>query len=126
MNTVEKGDLFEKEVFDFIKEHVMSGNSHLNPDLCSFHRKKGYYSDKRKKEIIFDISIECYRKGSDKYSQLVIIECKDYSSTIPVDDVEEFESKLRQVSGVNIKGMFFSKHLFNYQRLTLQQVLEWL
>lgn len=112
MNTVEKGDKFENEVFDYIKEHVMSGNSYLNPALCSFHKKKGYYSDKRKKDIIFDISIECCRKGSDKYSQLIIIECKDYSSKIPVDDIEEFESKLRQIAGVNIKGMFFSKSAF--------------
>lgn len=124
MNTVEKGDKFENEVFDFIKEHIESGNSYLNPALCSFHKKKGYYSDKRKKNIIFDISIECYRKGSNKYSQLIIIECKDYNSPIPVDDIEEFESKLRQVTGVNIKGMFFSRSAFQSGALQVAQSIK--
>ena len=32
-------------------------------------------------------------------------ECKDYSGSIPVDDVEEFKAKLDQIAGANKKGV---------------------
>ncbi|WP_340620769.1 restriction endonuclease [Xenorhabdus siamensis] len=105
---MEKGNKFENEVFLLIQEYVNSGNTWLNPNLCTFHQKKPYSSKERESNIIVDISIECFIKGKEKYSQLVIIECKNYSSSIPVDDIEEFNSKMRQIVGSNVKGMFFS------------------
>lgn len=112
MSSVEKGDQFEKEVFDYIKNHVESGNTYLNPKLCKFHLQKGYYSSKRESNIKFDVTIECYMPGADEYSHLVVIECKNYKSPVKIDDLEEFESKLKQVSGVNVKGMFFTRSSF--------------
>ncbi|SFN94842.1 ImmA/IrrE family metallo-endopeptidase [Xenorhabdus japonica] len=114
MNTVKKGNAFEDEVFKFIQDYVNSGNTWLNPNYCTFHQKKGYYSKDRESDIIVDISIECFLKDKNKYSQLIIIECKNYSTSIPVDDIEEFNSKLKQITGVNVKGMFFSKS--SYQK----------
>lgn len=112
MNTVQKGDAFEDEVYNLLKNYINSGNFWLNPKFCKFYRKKKYYSKKRDGYIIVDISIECFLDGKDDYSQLIVIECKDYKSKIPVDDIEEFESKLHQISGVNIKGIFASRTPF--------------
>lgn len=112
MNTVKKGDAFEEEVYNLLKNYINSGNFWLNPKFCKFHRKKKYYSKKRDGYIIVDISIECFLEGKEDYSQLIVIECKDYKSKIPVDDIEEFESKLHQISGVNIKGIFASRTPF--------------
>jgi len=39
-------------------------------------------------------------------ADLRIIECKDYSSAIPVDDLEEFHSKIQQIAGNNVKAIF--------------------
>jgi Zn-dependent peptidase ImmA (M78 family) len=109
MNTVKKGDAFEEEVFNLLKNYINSGNFWLNPKFCKFYRKKKYYSKKREGYIVVDISIECFLDGKDDYSQLIVIECKDYKSKVPVDDIEEFESKLHQISGVNVKGIFASR-----------------
>ncbi|WP_151993693.1 ImmA/IrrE family metallo-endopeptidase [Buttiauxella massiliensis] len=112
MNTVKKGDDFEEEVYNLLRDYINSGNFWLNPKFCKFYRKKKYFSKKREGYIIVDISIECFLDGRDDYSQLIVIECKDYKSKIPVDDIEEFESKLHQISGVNIKGIFASRTPF--------------
>lgn len=118
MSSVEKGDQFEKEVFDYIKSHVESGNSYLNPKLCKFYLQKGYYSSKRNSNIKFDVTIECYMPDADEYSHLIVIECKNHKSPVKIDDLEEFESKINQVSGVNAKGMFFTKSSFQKGALT--------
>ncbi|OAT15772.1 hypothetical protein M979_3220 [Buttiauxella noackiae ATCC 51607] len=112
MNTVKKGDAFEDEVFELIKNYINSGSFWLNPKFCKFYKKKKYYSHKRSGYIVVDISIECFLDGKSEYSQLIVIECKDYKSKVPVDDVEEFESKLHQISGVNVKGIFASRTPF--------------
>ncbi|MCD9501499.1 ImmA/IrrE family metallo-endopeptidase [Photobacterium phosphoreum] len=118
MSSVEKGDQFEKEVFDYIKNHVESGNTYLNPKFCKFHLQKGYYSSKRDSNIKFDVTIECFMPDADEYSHLVVIECKNYKSPVKIDDLEEFESKLKQVSGVNVKGMFFTRSSFQKGAMT--------
>lgn len=112
MNSFEKGDVFEEEVFNLIKDYVNSGNFWLNPKFCKFYRKKKYYSQKRDGYITVDISIECFIDGQDNYSHLLVIECKNYKSKVPVDDIEEFESKLKQIAGLNVKGVFASNSAF--------------
>jgi hypothetical protein len=47
------------------------------------------------------------RPGASKPSMYWIIECKDYTSTVPVNDVEEFHSKIQQITGANVKGFMF-------------------
>lgn len=42
----------------------------------------------------------------------MLIECKNYNHPVPVDDVEEFYSKIQQVSGANVKGIIASTNSF--------------
>jgi Zn-dependent peptidase ImmA (M78 family) len=75
-------------------------------------RKKAYYSEKRKSEIIFDIAIETYLNNSSNYSLLTLIECKNYQYPVPVNDIEEFDSKIRQISEHNTKGILITNNSF--------------
>jgi hypothetical protein len=108
-NSKAKGDILEDEVFDLFSQHVLSGDSFLNPDKCKFYRQKGYYSKDRESLIKVDVSIEAFTSGSDQWSLLIVVECKNYNHMVPVDDLEEFVEKLNQISGKDVKGYVFTK-----------------
>lgn len=106
MNTVLKGNQFEEKAFKLIEDEVNNGNIPILPQCCKFQRKPKYYSKNREANIEFDISIEITPKGAANYQLLYLIECKDYSSKVSVDNIEEFTSKINQVAGENVKGVF--------------------
>lgn len=81
-------------------------------DCCKVFWKKGYHSKDRGKEIVFDVSIEIYLPGAEQYSSLVLIECKNYAHSVPVDDVEEFFAKVQQVAAANAKAVIASTASF--------------
>lgn len=119
LNTTEKGDVFEKKVFDIFDQLLSNGDFYLNSKSSKIFRKKSYYSEARKGYIVVDISIESYIGNAEKYTSLLIIECKNYSKAIPVDDIEEFSSKLNQIGEHNTKGIvvtnsFFQEGAFNF------------
>jgi hypothetical protein len=98
MNSTEIGDELENRIFRILKGLLDSGNFMFNSSYCRLYQKKGYFSKDREKEIIFDIALEVYLPGEDNFSILWLFECKNYRHPVPVDDVEEFHSKLQQVS----------------------------
>lgn len=107
-NTVSKGDKFESQVHDLLKKLLENEDFIVSGKKSRIFWKKGYYSQARKKDIVFDISIETYLENARDYSSLIIIECKDYEGTVPVNDVEEFGSKLNQVGEHNtIRNNFY-------------------
>ena len=113
MNTVSIGDKFEELCYNIISNALSKNELGIIPEQCEVFRKKGYYSRDREKDIIFDLSIELWPPGSERYTLLYIIECKDYSSkSIPVDDIEEFYAKVIQVSGANVKAIFIASNSF--------------
>jgi Zn-dependent peptidase ImmA (M78 family) len=107
-----KGIQFEKRVFNLFKEELEKDRLFFKSESCKIHFKKGYFSKDRDKNITFDISIEVFLPGESDYSILIVLECKDYNHPVPVDDVEEFFSKLQQISGANIKGIVVSSNSF--------------
>ncbi|WP_256010226.1 ImmA/IrrE family metallo-endopeptidase [Desertivirga xinjiangensis] len=106
MNTTLKGELFEQRAYDIIQKSIAEGNFGLMPETCRVLRKPRYYSSDREGDIIFDQSIEVWPKGAERCHLLYLVECKDYSGDVPVNDVEEFVSKIRQVAGEYVKGVF--------------------
>jgi Zn-dependent peptidase ImmA (M78 family) len=112
LSTYAKGDKFEEQVFDFLSQEIAHDRFYFRSDCCQIFRKKGYFSSARESDIIFDIAIEVSMPGSDKPSMLVLIECKNYSGTVSVDNIEEFGSKISQVSGFNAKGIFATTSAF--------------
>jgi Restriction endonuclease len=108
-NTTSKGNKLENQVYELIKLLLEKDEFFVDGKKSKVFWKKGYYSQKRKKEIVFDVAIETYSKNAQNYSFLTIIECKNYDGLVPVDDVEEFDSKLSQVGEHNTKGIILTK-----------------
>lgn len=121
LSTNAKGDRFEEQVFNFLSQEIAQGRLPYRSESCQIFRKKGYFSSARESDIIFDIAIEIHMPGFDRPSIIILIECKNYSGTVSVDNIEEFGSKISQVSGFNAKGIFattsaFQLGTFNFAR----------
>lgn len=119
MNTVKKGDAFEKTMTSLIKRLVENDELPINGKYCKVFGKKKYYSKDRDSDIIVDISVECTLPGEPIPSSYLMIECKDYSGKVPINDLEEFHSKTTQITGLNVKAIFlstapFQKAALNY------------
>ena len=127
------GEEFEKIVYLGIRILISQGEFFINAPYMKLFRKKGYYSFERKKNIITDISIEIYIKDPIKYTEIkpIIIECKDYSKALPVDDVEEFHAKLQQIGADNTKGIIITRHALyqegaiNYAKSKGIMIMDW-
>jgi Zn-dependent peptidase ImmA (M78 family) len=112
MNTTQKGDTLESKIFKLIKKEIAQGRFFVSLDRAKIFSKKGYYSRDREKDIVFDIAVEVYLPGQNTYSLLILIECKNYNHSVPVDDVEEFYQKVQQVAGANGKAIIVSTNSF--------------
>ncbi len=118
MNNFEKGRRFEDRVFRIIKEALANGDLGLSCPKARVFQGKGYYSKDRDSYVKVDISIEVWLPEATGYSFLWVCECKDYSQSIPVDDVEEFKAKLDQIAGKNIKGVVATQSAFQIGALS--------
>lgn len=118
MNTFAKGDAFENDVFSILSSEIKNGNLGISPKSARIYSKKGYYSKDREKDIIMDVSIEIWLPNAEQYSMLWVCECKNYEHRVPVDDVEEFKSKLDQIAGKNVKGVIATRNSFQSGALT--------
>jgi hypothetical protein len=99
-----KGAAYEQDVLNTLQGELSRGNLGIDPNLARVRFKPNYFSRDRDKDIIFDVSIEVFRKDAAEPYWIWIWECKNYSHTVPVDDVEEFHAKLSQVGADRTKG----------------------
>lgn len=113
-STYSRGDSFEIKTFELFKKLLDNDDFYVSGKRSKIFRKKGYYSEKRKSTIIFDIAIETYLNNNSNYALLTLIECKNYQSSVPVNDLEEFDSKIRQISEHNTKGILITNSTFQY------------
>lgn len=114
MNSIEKGDNLENNVYTYFQNLINQGEFYFPKEKCILKKKPAYKSLHRGCDIIFDLSVELHIPGSTRASLIVIIECKNYNHAIPVNDIEEFDHKLNQVSAH--KGIIVSRH--DFQRST--------
>lgn len=117
------GKEFEEIVFNTITKLIKSNQFMLSEPYIKVIRNAKYYSKDREANIICDISVEKYLEDPDSNPALnpaiiVVVECKDYSGAVPVDDVEEFHSKLQQIGADNTKGIMIT-HTGGFQRSAL-------
>ncbi|TSD61488.1 ImmA/IrrE family metallo-endopeptidase [Variovorax sp. KBS0712] len=113
-STTKKGDALELIIRDLLQTEIEADRFYLKKEQCKFYWKKGYFSKDRGSEIIFDVAIEVYLPGAEKYSHLVLIECKNYKDHVPVSDAEEFFSKVQQVAAANCKMIIASTAPFQH------------
>ena len=117
------GSLFEKEVLYLINKLVHSNKFLLSEPYVYVHRGAKYFSKDRRAYIKCDISVEKYLEDPLEAKELnpaiiVVIECKDCSRDISIDDVEEFHEKLQQIGADNTKGIMITKKC-NFQKSAL-------
>lgn len=110
--TTEIGDAFESRVHDYFRAEIAEDCFWAKKSCCRIFHKKGYHSRDRNSKIVFDVSVEVYLPGASEFSCLVLIECKDYKHAVPVDDVEEFFTKVQQVAAANAKAVLASTASF--------------
>ncbi len=121
-NSTQKGDTFENKVFGIIQGLLNNDEFYVPSKKSQIFSKKKYFSERRKDYISVDISIETYINSENKYSVLSIIECKNYSQKgVPVDDVEEFDSKLNQIGEHNTKGIIVTSSHFQKSAIILAE-----
>ncbi|NLP59337.1 ImmA/IrrE family metallo-endopeptidase [Lutibacter sp. B1] len=120
MNTVKIGDKFEDKSYYLIEKAIENGELGILKNTAKVQRKIGYYSKDREKEIIFDLSIEIWPENAERYTLLFLIECKSSPSGnyVPVDDVEEFNTKINQVAGGGVKGVMITDSKFQSGGIT--------
>lgn len=111
-SSVEIGDAFEDEIYSYFQRLIDNDGFLAKSELCRLRKKPKYYSKDRESDIQFDLSIEIFLPGSDEYSFLVIIECKDYSCRVGVQEVEELFSKIQQVAPAKSKAILASSNAF--------------
>lgn len=112
LTSTQIGDAFEQRVHDYFCSEIAANRFWAKRSCCKVFHKKGYYSKDRNSEIVFDVAIELYLPGAKDYSSLILIECKDYSHPVPVDDTEEFFAKVQQVASANSKAILASTAAF--------------
>jgi Zn-dependent peptidase ImmA (M78 family) len=128
--SIQKGDSLEKKCFELLSEMLSNDDFFVSGKKSKIFWKKAYYSEKRKGNIIFDVTIETYLSGASNYSLLTIFECKNLKKKVTVDDVEEFNSKISEVGEHNTKGVIvttshFQEGAYNYavsQKLGLVRI----
>lgn len=111
INSVEKGSAFEKRSLEILKRAIAEKTLGI-PEQVVIREKPAYYSPARKKDIVFDLSLELWAPGATRFTSVYIVECKDYSKSIPVDDVEEFYQKVSQVAEGCFKAVFIANNSF--------------
>ncbi len=111
-STVTKGNALEAQIHDLFQIEIEADRFYVKKQNCKIFLKKGYHSKDRQRNIVFDVSIEVYLPGAKDYSMLVLIECKNYRHSVPVDDAEEFFAKVQQVAAANAKAVIASTASF--------------
>lgn len=112
LSSTKRGDTLENRIYDFFRAELKADRFFAKASCCKIRRKPKYFSRDRGSEIQFDVSIEIYLPGAAEFSSVVIIECKNYSHSVPVDDAEEFFAKIQQVGAANAKGVIASSAAF--------------
>lgn len=101
MNTTAKGDRLENKLYEIVKEQIDRDDfSFGRKSQLTLYQKKSYYSHDRDDNIIFDVVVEMSdprKKDNQKPHITIIFECKNYSSSVGVNDVEEFFAKTQGV-----------------------------
>ncbi len=111
LNTTQVGDALEIKVYEHFLAEINAGRF-ISKESCRIFWKKKYFSKDRNDYITFDVAIEFYLPDANEYTSVFLIECKNYSSPVPVGDIESFFSKVQQVAPAGSKAIMVSNACF--------------
>ncbi|MEQ8286283.1 ImmA/IrrE family metallo-endopeptidase [Thalassospira sp.] len=107
MDTVRIGNELEQAIYEFLIEQQERGQLLLDtqaPQVCSVHWKPKYYCKERQDYVEFDVSIEIRRKPELEPQEIIVLECKNYSGSVPETEITDFSDKLSRIGRHNTKG----------------------
>jgi Zn-dependent peptidase ImmA (M78 family) len=108
MNTSKIGDDFESRSLEIIKRMIDEDQLGHPAKFLKITPKALYYSSVRKKNIVFDLTIEVWPPGAARYIFIYIIECKNYIRRISVDKINDFIFRVNDVALLNSKAIFMT------------------
>ncbi len=124
MNTVKKGNKFEKKCRNLILTAIKDEKFAFPLEYAKVIQKAKYYSKTREKEIIFDLAIEIWPPESKNYSLLYIIECKSYSTKkVPIGDLNKLAFDVNDIAQLNGKAVFITDSSYTTTELTVAKNL---
>ncbi|MFN3074465.1 ImmA/IrrE family metallo-endopeptidase [Acinetobacter sp. TY2] len=92
-----KGPEYENFTFHYFTALIQQKIFPFTPNQCRLTQQKPFYSKDREKNIFFDLVLEVFLSNQDDPFLIFVIECKNYNHKVPVDDIEEFASKVDQI-----------------------------
>lgn len=111
MNTTEKGNKLEDQLYDYLHGQLVRGKHVFDvypATLCEVHKKKKYYCREREGDVEFDVVIEIRREGRSEPHLRVIFECKNHEKPVQERDIRDFSDKIRGISAHGAKGLVVS------------------
>jgi hypothetical protein len=111
------GTDFELKTLDLLNREIDNNRLHFRRDRCQVFHKKGYYSEDRKDNIVFDIAIELWMPGAEQFTSLFLVECKNTARPVDVGELQTFFSSIEQIGGGRDKGIVVSSAGFTKQAL---------
>jgi Zn-dependent peptidase ImmA (M78 family) len=111
-STTSRGIALENQIYEYFFNEIQAGRFWAKSECCRLKKKPRYHSRDRGGDITFDVSIEISLPGANEFSTVVLIECKNYTHSVPVDDAEEFFAKVQQVAAANAKAVLASTASF--------------
>lgn len=116
MNTTEIGNLFEDKVYAYFKSLIDNDEiPYARKKYSKIFKHKKYKSIGEERMIEADISIETYNpeQTDERWSHLIIIECKNYKNKVNIGVFDAFEKKMEKISSSGIKGIFVTTKGFS-------------
>jgi hypothetical protein len=118
---MEKGKAFELKVKESLENELVRSSLGILPNAAKVYHRRSYYSIERKGTIKIDVSLELFRPDTEEPYFIWAWECKDYRDRVPVDDIEEFHSKLEQIGLHKTKGTVACKHGFQKSAISFAE-----
>lgn len=120
-NTVKIGDELEDKALQVFHKLVADQIILGQEDLIRVFRKKKYKTAARPRGIEFDLTVEIWPPGADRYVMLYVIECKNYKTRLPASQLHELDSKLNQLQVYNIKGIVVTNSMLRKGALEIAE-----
>lgn len=111
MNTVEKGDSLEQQLYEFLLEQKRRDDwvYQVYPaKLCKISKKKKYHCRERNGDVEFDVVLEIFREEGTAPHNTVVFECKNHKASVHEREITDFSHKLGRIFGHAAKGVFVS------------------
>jgi len=109
---ISPGQQLEDDLYTYLRCIFVPEVLGLSATRSAVYHKKKYFSAARGSAIEFDASIELTLKDAESPFLIWLWECKDYNREVGVEDVEEFDSKIRQIGEHNTKGTVVTRQGF--------------